>query len=111
MVPPRTEPANRSGSPNTTTRATEFMLRWKTWAIGGSLRSERGDGPAGGRRNPGADSEFHEDQFGQLGAQERGRGRDTGNGDPAEGVIEPASWAANSKQNAGDAESGGSDGQ
>ena len=46
MVPPRTEPANKSGNPNTTMRATEFMLRWKTWAIGGVLRSERGGGPA-----------------------------------------------------------------
>src|SRR5215217_6628569 len=97
MVPPRTEPANNNGSPNTVIRATEFMLRWKTWAM------DRGPSGRAGR----ADSKFHEQPVRQLGGQQGRGGGDPGQGDPAEGVGEPAGPRPDAEDDAEDGEGGG----
>src|SRR6478609_11309348 len=109
MVPPRTEPANKSGIPNTKIRATEFMLRWKTWAIANVLRVLRA-GP-GGPRGPGlgprvGSMELHEQPVRQRGGQKGGRGGDARHHDAAEGVIQAPRDGADAQEDAEDGQRG-----
>src|SRR3954464_9298519 len=97
MVPPRTEPANNNGSPNTVIRATEFMLRWKTWAM------DRGPSGRAGR----ADSKFHEQPVRQLRFQKGGGRGDRRHGHAAEGVVQPAGPRPDAEEDAEEAEGGG----
>ena len=45
IVPPRIEPTNSNGRPNTEIRATEFMLLWNIWAIRTILHGKQANEP------------------------------------------------------------------
>src|SRR5687768_431189 len=100
MVPPRTEPANSKGSPNTVIRATEFMLRWKTWAIENVLRGGPGGPGSRGRNGRAGLHELHKDPVRQLGGQKRRGGRGPGDQDAAQGVVQAAGRRPHAQQDA-----------
>src|SRR5262245_40576122 len=105
MVPPRTEPAKSRGSPNTVIRATEFMLRWKTWAIGTSFHSGRSARGASLGVRAGL-MELHEQPVRQLGGQKGGHRGRPGHEDAAERVIQAPRDGADPEDHAEDGQRG-----